>query len=214
MVERNHPCVLLNSTNVLPQVQGRSPPTLPEDVPSKRRPPTPDGAPTKRPRLTRQGGHGEASDDDADSFIPSTTHRHPILSLLQKSSWCPPSSSPRIMRMHPSLYALPSAHSCLYEVPSRPILQSFVSSHRYDGFRCTSLAAHTFLTPPYACAYSHGKRIHYLRESHSRFGYRCQAPWYSPSCCCHRRRLCINPRYFQTSRMGFRYAAYLQFSNA
>ena len=41
---------------------------------------------------------------------------------------------------------------------------------------------------------------------------RCQGLWNSPSCRSHRRRLCISPRYFQTSRMGFRYA-YLRFSN-
>ena len=47
----------------------------------------------------------------------------------------------------------------LEEVPSRLVLQSFVSSHRSDVFRCTSLADHTFVTPPYACAYSYGERI-------------------------------------------------------
>lgn len=29
-------------------------------------------------------------------------------------------------------------------------------------FRCSSLADHTFVTPPYACAYSHGKRTQRL----------------------------------------------------
>lgn len=61
----------------------------------------------------------------------------------------------------PSLHGctLLIAHSRLCKVPSRFILQSFVSSHRSDGFRCASLADHTFVTPPYACAYSYGKRI-------------------------------------------------------
>lgn len=67
-----------------------------------------------------------------------------------------------------SLHTLLIAHSHLRKVPSRFILQSFVSSHRSDGFRCSSLADHTFVTPPYACAYSYGKRIQRLnRESHS-----------------------------------------------
>ncbi|KAF8138254.1 WD40-repeat-containing domain protein [Boletus edulis] len=122
-----HQCVLLNSTNTLSH--GNSPSTL-EDVPLKRRPPTPDETPAKRPCLTRPACHdGEAGNSNA--------HRHTIFSLLQTSSRRPPSSSSRII------------------LPSRPILQSFVSSHRSDGFKCSSLADDTFVTPPYACAFSY-----------------------------------------------------------
>ena len=39
------------------------------------------------------------------------------------------------------------------------ILESFVSSNLSDLFNCHSLAANTFLTTPYACAYSNGKHL-------------------------------------------------------
>ena len=92
----NHNCVLLDSTNVL---HGHSPPTLPEDVPSKRRPLTPDQSPAKRPRLTRPNG------DDTGNLIQSSAHPHTIFSLLQTSSRRPPSTSPRIMCMYPLILA-------------------------------------------------------------------------------------------------------------
>lgn len=96
----SHQCVLLNSTNLLPQTQDRQTPS--EDVLSKRRPPTPDETPTKRPRLTRQ--NGEAGDGDTESFIKSSACRHTTFSLLQTSSRRPP-SSPRIIRMYPFFVA-------------------------------------------------------------------------------------------------------------
>ena len=40
---------------------------------------------------------------------------------------------------------------------TRPLLQSFVSSHKSDVFRCRSKQEGSLnLTPPYACSYSHG----------------------------------------------------------
>ncbi|KAJ7086628.1 WD40-repeat-containing domain protein [Mycena epipterygia] len=41
---------------------------------------------------------------------------------------------------------------------SLPILQSFVSSNKSDVFRCQSVLDGSFLTPPYACSYSHSAR--------------------------------------------------------
>ena len=99
--QRNHQCVLLNSTNLLPQTQGHSLPTPPDDVPSKRRPPTPDETRSKRPRLARPNGGA----DDGDTEIKSNAHRHTMFSLLQRSSRRPPSSFPRIIRMYLSLVA-------------------------------------------------------------------------------------------------------------
>ncbi|KAG2370070.1 WD40-repeat-containing domain protein [Suillus spraguei] len=39
-------------------------------------------------------------------------------------------------------------------LPSRNILQSFVSSHTSDVFKCHSRTVESFVSPPYACAYS------------------------------------------------------------
>src|SRR5258708_2866514 len=38
-----------------------------------------------------------------------------------------------------------------------PILQSFVSSNKSDVFKCHSVGDDTYMTPPYACSYSHSK---------------------------------------------------------
>lgn len=38
-----------------------------------------------------------------------------------------------------------------------PVLQSFVSSHKSDVFKCVSVQPDRYLTPPYACSYSHGE---------------------------------------------------------
>lgn len=49
-----------------------------------------------------------------------------------------------------------------------PILKSFVSSNKSDLFKCQSIGEDTYLTPPYACAFSHGKLL-YPHHSSSYF---------------------------------------------
>ncbi|KXN87912.1 hypothetical protein AN958_07922 [Leucoagaricus sp. SymC.cos] len=44
------------------------------------------------------------------------------------------------------------------DISTRPILQSFVSCLKSDLHTCQSLNTNAFLTPPYACAYSHMAR--------------------------------------------------------
>lgn len=41
-------------------------------------------------------------------------------------------------------------------VSTRPILQSFVSSHKSDVFKCESTEGDSYLSPPYACSYTNG----------------------------------------------------------
>ena len=43
-----------------------------------------------------------------------------------------------------------------------PILKSFVSSNKSDIFKCQSVGEDTYLTPPYACAFSYGKLLHFF----------------------------------------------------
>ncbi|KAK2466468.1 hypothetical protein APHAL10511_002110 [Amanita phalloides] len=43
-------------------------------------------------------------------------------------------------------------------VSTRIILQSYISSHKSDVFKCESTNANTYLTPPYACAYTHAAK--------------------------------------------------------
>ncbi|TFY78636.1 hypothetical protein EWM64_g5376 [Hericium alpestre] len=53
----------------------------------------------------------------------------------------------------------PGLSSRPFHLPTRPILQSFVSSHKSDIFKCQSLDDGAFLTPPYACAYTHAAKM-------------------------------------------------------
>ncbi|KAI0307387.1 WD40-repeat-containing domain protein [Multifurca ochricompacta] len=41
-------------------------------------------------------------------------------------------------------------------LPTRSLLRAYVSSHKTDVFTCNSDRTDSFLTPPYACAYTHG----------------------------------------------------------
>jgi denticleless len=66
--------------------------------------------------------------------------------------------------VHPRVHFRMSSHIhaffCLTVfVPAStlPILQSFVSSNKSDVFRCHSIGDDNYMTPPYACSYSHSK---------------------------------------------------------
>lgn len=96
----HHQCVLLNCTNVLPNAQGHLLAKTPEDGPSKRRPPTPEETPSKRPRLACLNAGGEESDNDTGADTISRVHHHTVFSLLQNSSRRPPSSFPRVVCMY------------------------------------------------------------------------------------------------------------------
>lgn len=50
----------------------------------------------------------------------------------------------------------------IFIASTRPILQTFVSSHKADVFKCYSATPDSYLTPPYACAYSNGKNAFFL----------------------------------------------------
>ncbi|KAH9978023.1 WD40-repeat-containing domain protein [Lactifluus volemus] len=43
-------------------------------------------------------------------------------------------------------------------VPTRSLLRAYVSSHKTDMFTCNSDRTDSFLTPPYACAYTHAAK--------------------------------------------------------
>ncbi|KAF9221937.1 WD40 repeat-like protein [Gyrodon lividus] len=140
------PCrsqVLLNSTNVQPETQRRltaTPlPTPPDDVPSKRRLVALDETPTKRPRVMRSNGQ-DGGDDAKDFVVVNSRTRGTIFGMLRTSYVRPPTAPLRTI------------------LPSRIILQSFVSSHKFDVYKCHSLTHDTFVTPPYACAFSYSAK--------------------------------------------------------
>lgn len=98
---------------------------------------------------------------------------------------------------------VPCISLCLtLAVSSRNILQSFVSSHTSDVFKCHSRTVDSFLTPPYACAYSNGMSVPFEFIFRTKFSSRSEKCWCSPSCSCHRARIRPYHRYNQTERMG------------
>ncbi|TEB35367.1 WD40 repeat-like protein [Coprinellus micaceus] len=83
----------------------------------------------------------EPSDDEEDVFVagPSTRPAHYGARAAQT-------------------YNRPTYLSIYASTSTLPVLQSFVSSHKADVFKCLSVQPDRHLTPPYACAYSHGAR--------------------------------------------------------
>ncbi|KAF6762574.1 cell division cycle protein cdt2 [Ephemerocybe angulata] len=58
------------------------------------------------------------------------------------------------MYNRPASFLVPS----FGQLSTRPLLQSFVSSSKADVFKCESIQPDRYLTPPYACSYSHGAK--------------------------------------------------------
>ncbi|THV05489.1 WD40 repeat-like protein [Dendrothele bispora CBS 962.96] len=139
-----HPQILHNRTNVVDEcippphiprpffTQLPTPPTKHAGV--KRVATSQNRSPIKRLKLSAED-ESESSDDDEDEFVVEPkTPRHSIH---------------RFWPQDPYQRAAPAA------VSTRSILQSFVSSNKSDTFKCQSIDLSSFLTPPYACAYSH-----------------------------------------------------------
>ncbi|KAJ7774271.1 WD40 repeat-like protein [Mycena maculata] len=117
----------------------------------------PKRAQCKRPSDMNEGGDrkrvkissGENSSDGSDAYeSDSDVEIHPVGSCHRRKSalWSLAS------QMHPV------AGSQRPFLSTLPILQSFVSSNKSDVFRCQSVLYDSFLTPPYACSYSHSAR--------------------------------------------------------
>ncbi|KAI6151826.1 WD40-repeat-containing domain protein [Pisolithus tinctorius] len=115
-------------------------PTPPQDVGCKRRIAQPDDTPSKRPRVVT----AQNTEDDVDmggvEVVNSRTRRQTMFNLLTTASFRSPIGPTRTI------------------LPSRRILQSFVSSHKSDVYTCHSLSDSHFVTPPYACAYSNAAK--------------------------------------------------------
>ncbi|KAF7353041.1 WD40 repeat-like protein [Mycena venus] len=107
---------------------------------------TVDGGDRKRVKLSpdeyysSDGSDAYESDSEPEIQYAGSCHRRSIIPW-NSAAQRPPATSFR----RPFLSTL-------------PILQSFVSSNKSDVFRCHSVDDGSFLTPPYACAYSHSAR--------------------------------------------------------
>ncbi|KAF8897332.1 WD40-repeat-containing domain protein [Infundibulicybe gibba] len=143
--------ILLNRTNSLEVSQTSlkswfsSPGSSQERVPKRSSEPSnKDATSNKRVKIQIDEDYSSSSSEDSDgdmgaARIASTgrrTQRYPYLG--------------------PVASRLGNAH--LPPTFTTHILESFVSSHKSDVFKCQSTDANTFLTPPYACSYTHGAK--------------------------------------------------------
>lgn len=93
-----------------------------------------------------------------------------------------------------------------HKVSTRAILESFVSSTKFDVFKCQSTDVNSFLTLPYACSYTKGaffprfSSFHPSSEMHSG-----KRRWGASPGCGNRTRISPHCEYVKTGRLGPRY---------
>ncbi|KAG0705406.1 WD40-repeat-containing domain protein [Suillus ampliporus] len=141
--------IFSNTTNVRESLhfhasQLPTPVTPLDDGKPKRRISHSDETPTKRPRLMAAESSKDTIDVDVEmddvAAVKTRGCRRIAFRKLGLASNGYPTGSSRML------------------LPSRNILQSFVSSHTSDVFKCHSRSEDSFVTPPYACAYSNGAK--------------------------------------------------------
>jgi hypothetical protein len=94
-------------------------------------------------------------DTDLESFMPrkkrTVLRARYALAMSRPGVTCRPPPC-----MSNSLPVMIQSFSLTAAVPTRSLLRAYVSSHKTDVFTCNSDRTDSFLTPPYACAYTHG----------------------------------------------------------
>jgi denticleless len=132
-------------------------PTPPEDTKLKRCFDGTDGRVKKRPKLALEPQQDEEdSDVDMDDEVPEKSRRagvHTVFGIMNAIGQGRPGR--RRLPICKSLVSLSSSHLTHSSVPTRPILQTFVSSHKSDVYKCHSIEDNSFMTLPYACSFSH-----------------------------------------------------------
>ncbi|OJA09931.1 hypothetical protein AZE42_04888 [Rhizopogon vesiculosus] len=137
--------ILSNTTNVresLPFHASQLPTPLDDGKPKRRRTQSEETL-TKRPRMVAESSNNRVDVDvEMEEVTPVKRRgcRRTAFRMLGLASNGSPSGPHRVL------------------LSSRNILQSFVSSHTSDVFKCHSRTVDSFLTPPYACAYSNGAK--------------------------------------------------------
>ena len=153
-----------NTLHTLPLKQPTHLPTPPSDNKLKKRSLLHDTSkPQKRLKLDldTKNQDDDESDEDEDVFMES--HEIALLRARQNTRSCNTFSKfrtipsmnfrklARMFRLFSHFWLL--IWYCL--ASTLPILKSFVSSNKSDLFKCHSVGEDTYLTPPYACAFSH-----------------------------------------------------------
>ncbi|KAF8219659.1 cell division cycle protein cdt2 [Tricholoma matsutake] len=147
--------VLENRTNLFHTPQSKhffsKLPTPPEVRKVKRPADVFDIGPKRRPRLGFQDGDSvyicESDDGDVEmEDIAVVRARSRKSALFQKNTMLA-MRRPGSFRQHG-----------IYPISTGAILQSFVSSNKSDLYKCQSTDINAYLTPPYACSYTHGAK--------------------------------------------------------
>ncbi|TFY69439.1 hypothetical protein EVG20_g3157 [Dentipellis fragilis] len=142
--------IFVNSTNVHRDISLDSPP--PENHKPKRRLSSKARSqpPNKRVKLSLAKDHEEdllASSSSEEEYSDSD------------SSFCSAARPKAIFRMlNANAASRPGTYSRQFRLPTRPVLETYVSSHKSDMFKCHSAHDGAFLTPPYACAYTNAAK--------------------------------------------------------
>ncbi|KAF8803836.1 WD40 repeat-like protein [Phlegmacium glaucopus] len=139
------PCT--NTLHSLPPRKTTYPPTPPPDNKFKKRQLLHDTTkPQKRLKLDLDAKDDDSAEDE-DVYMESQETAH--LRARQNA---------RSYNTFSQFMANPSMSFRRPAPSTLPILRSFVSSNKSDLFKCQSVGDDTYLTPPYACAFSHGAR--------------------------------------------------------
>lgn len=125
-----------------------------------------DGRAKKRAKIALDSGEeSEESSDEEESdsdvemedlaMLRAKARRGTVPGMLAASLGSGPSRSRQPLCMCQFHASVQSLTRCI--VSTRPFLQTFVSSNKSDIFKCQSEDSNAYLSPPYACAYTHSK---------------------------------------------------------
>jgi denticleless len=138
----------------------------PSDQKPKRRRETEDKRPLSKRLKVAEPSESESEEtegefeDDKDAFMEDVSVAHARSRLSMPFNVL----NRQIMSIGPRRHARMSLLIRIFIllitcflVSTLPILQSFVSSNKADVFKCQSMGDDTYMTPPYACSYTHRK---------------------------------------------------------
>jgi denticleless len=173
----NRTNVYQNSGNTIaPPKSWFSLPTPPEHGKVKRPSTAADGRLKKRVKLCldNKGSKDpithEESDGDSDvemedmAIVRAKARNSSTFQMRRNAAMARPSGRLRQPDCN-TIHFIPHVHisfnltPIIVAVSTRLILQSFVSSHKSDVFKCQSTNVESQLTPPYACSYTHGMYV-------------------------------------------------------
>ena len=161
---------LINTTNTHPE---DATPFFTQPTTGKRATDDGDGGDKKRVKLSgvvEQVEEGDTSDSDSDVEMESDWDS--ILqargrSVFGRRDAASAATSFTALRHTACKLCSPTTQWYLadpqHSVSTRPILESFVSSHKSDVYKCHSMDEASYSAAPYACAYSHGTLERSLR---------------------------------------------------